>query len=351
MEEFNPFMKSETMIEYPVIEKHLLQCCVCKMYQEMDHIDFLEFSNDLNEDLSNFVCTECVFKSSLIQQIDVLTKEINELQSQLRNYELTSMEKSFDQSVREIAENLARQSDKQCDYSSEENANPLLEQQWIEINDSVSTNDQVLDEEPKEFPRMVNSGSAPHLRENDIVSTTNNNKQINNRLLNRQEEQFDTVKQSESEMLKTKVLLIGDSQLKYVNVGEYQKHDKSILKVVHPNMKITQTGKTAEYLTTKLHKNISTVIAHVGANDVKNRRSLKMFEDFQRFSDSMKSLGKTLIISGPLPTTSCNSETFSRLYDLNLWLSDWCQRKGIIYIENFNLFWKNVTCLITLGIN
>ena len=336
-------MNSQTMFQSPSpsFEQHLVQCCLCKMYLEMGHFDFLEFSKEFNEDLSNFICTECVLKSSLMQQIDILTQQVSQFQSQLRNHELTSLEKSFDKSVKEMTENLAKLNINVESNTSKESINSLPEQEFIVINDTLSSDNQDEDELTR-ILRLANSGSNPCLAENytDFLTSNGvNGKQTSTPTLNKTEE-LHIMQQTKSEILETKVLLIGDRQLKHVNVGEYKKHDKTVLKVVHPNTKIIQTCKTAEYLVTKLHKNINTVIAHVGANDIKNRRSMKMFDDFQKFSEVMNEMGKTLVISGPLPTASCNSETFSRLYDLNLWLSEWCERKGILFIDNFQLFWK-----------
>ena len=136
MAEFDPFfMSSQTMFQSPSpsFEQHLVQCCLCKMYLEMGHFDFLEFSKEFNEDLSNFICTECVLKSSLMQQIDILTQQVSQFQSQLRNHELTSLEKSFDKSVKEMTENLAKLNINVESNTSKESINSLPEQEFIVI--------------------------------------------------------------------------------------------------------------------------------------------------------------------------------------------------------------------------
>ena len=138
----------------------------------------------------------------------------------------------------------------------------------------------------------------------------------------------------------SKVIVIGDSNLKHVNIGEYRKHDNSILKIVHPNITINKTHKAVEYLVTKMHKCTETVIAHVGVNDINQKRSVKMSEDFIAFAEFMETAGKRLVISGPIPKVAYNSEAFSRLLAFNIWLSKWTEERGLVFIDNFDRFWK-----------
>ena len=47
-----------------------------------------------------------------------------------------------------------------------------------------------------------------------------------------------------------------------------------------------------------------------------------------------------MIISGPVPLPRMNSEQFSRLLAMHLWLAAWTVDEGIPYINNFDVFWK-----------
>ena len=54
----------------------------------------------------------------------------------------------------------------------------------------------------------------------------------------------------------------------------------------------------------------------------------------------MLSLGVNLMISGPVPLKGLKSEQFSRLLNLNEWLQKWTKENGLIFVDNFDLFWQ-----------
>uniref|UniRef100_A0A3Q1HTF2 Uncharacterized protein n=1 Tax=Acanthochromis polyacanthus TaxID=80966 RepID=A0A3Q1HTF2_9TELE len=68
------------------------------------------------------------------------------------------------------------------------------------------------------------------------------------------------------------------------------------------------------------HPTVTTVVNHVGTNDVSNVKSF---------------------MSGPLPTLGRGIRRFSRLLSLHTWLSTACRNYGIAFIDNFNLLWEH----------
>ena len=57
-------------------------------------------------------------------------------------------------------------------------------------------------------------------------------------------------------------------------------------------------------------------------------------KEFTTLIEALKSTGKSVFISGPLPSL------FSRLLSLNTWLQLTCSIHKLGFIDNFNLFWK-----------
>uniref|UniRef100_A0AAQ5WZ13 SGNH hydrolase-type esterase domain-containing protein n=1 Tax=Amphiprion ocellaris TaxID=80972 RepID=A0AAQ5WZ13_AMPOC len=82
------------------------------------------------------------------------------------------------------------------------------------------------------------------------------------------------------------------------------------------------------------------VIIHVGTNDTTRRQSELMKKDFMDLFRLVESCGKSVFISGPIPTMSHSAERFSRLLSLSTWLQHTCTAHNLNFIDNFNLFWN-----------
>ena len=89
------------------------------------------------------------------------------------------------------------------------------------------------------------------------------------------------------------------------------------------------------------YSNISTIIIHIGTNDIRARQSEVLKQDFQSLRASLLDTGNKIIISGPIPTTQHNRglERWSRLFSLHTLMKDYCATTGISFINNFDLFW------------
>lgn len=60
-----------------------------------------------------------------------------------------------------------------------------------------------------------------------------------------------------------------------------------------------------------------------------------MKQDFIELINTLKGSEKQPIISGPVPSLSCDCERFSRLLALHIWLKVYCHSVGITFIDNF----------------
>ena len=89
------------------------------------------------------------------------------------------------------------------------------------------------------------------------------------------------------------------------------------------------------------HPTVSSVLVHVGSNDVMARQSAKLYSDFVSLGVTIESLGKRCILSGPIPQCSLHSEHFSRVFSLHSWLHNLCTSTGRDCIPNFDSFWSD----------
>uniref|UniRef100_A0A8C9WT67 SGNH hydrolase-type esterase domain-containing protein n=1 Tax=Sander lucioperca TaxID=283035 RepID=A0A8C9WT67_SANLU len=111
---------------------------------------------------------------------------------------------------------------------------------------------------------------------------------------------------------------------------------------------------------------IKRIVVHCGHNDMSTRiqECERTRRDFTTLIEALKSTGKSVFISGPLPSLGRGSGLFSRLLSLNTWLQLTCSihRIGFIsgripwttplgFIDNFNLFWERGSLFSRDGIH
>ncbi len=85
---------------------------------------------------------------------------------------------------------------------------------------------------------------------------------------------------------------------------------------------------------------VSKIIVHVGCNDTACKQSELLKADFRDLFSLLRTTGKAVFISGPIPTLARGAERFSRLLSLNTWLLSACRDSEVGFIDNFNLFWN-----------
>ena len=88
-----------------------------------------------------------------------------------------------------------------------------------------------------------------------------------------------------------------------------------------------------------LPTSITRIVLHVGTNDTSCQESERTKNDFNLLFNVLKDIGKSVFISGPVPSFGCGAERFSRILSLNTWLHSACSAQNLAFIDNFNLFW------------
>ncbi|KAG9260322.1 hypothetical protein AMEX_G26567 [Astyanax mexicanus] len=90
----------------------------------------------------------------------------------------------------------------------------------------------------------------------------------------------------------------------------------------------------------KEHQSVERIIIHVGCNDIRNQSTELLKKDFTRLLSSIQDCGKSVFISGPIPSLGRGSGHFSRLLNLHTWLQNTCLSQDLHFLDNFNLFWN-----------
>lgn len=135
--------------------------------------------------------------------------------------------------------------------------------------------------------------------------------------------------------VKAKVMLLGDGAISNINTSKFVTRS-------FPSATVSDiTNLLPEEL--RKHPLISQLIIHVGAVDISKGESEILKKDFNTLFETLDCVDKDSIqiyISGPLPNIDRRINKFSRLLQLNTWLSKACASRGLHFIENFNLFWQ-----------
>lgn len=123
------------------------------------------------------------------------------------------------------------------------------------------------------------------------------------------------------------------------------------LRLLHSWLFLTQLlsfpGATVPVISEKLPgllrslpTSITKVIMHVGFNNTSRQQSEETKRDFNKVFKLLRGCGKSVFISGPLPSLARGGMRFSRLLYLNTWLQSTCSLNSLAFIDNFNLFWN-----------
>lgn len=115
-------------------------------------------------------------------------------------------------------------------------------------------------------------------------------------------------------------------------------------------------GKTADLIELTpalidLHLSAHTVLLHTGTNDVMSRQSLKLHHDLESLVNTVESLGKICVLSGPVPTLLKSSECCSHLFSLHMWMQNFATATGLGFVSNFDCFWTEHELFKTDGLH
>ena len=108
----------------------------------------------------------------------------------------------------------------------------------------------------------------------------------------------------------------------------------------YPSAMIKNVTNAVEHFL-HVYDKLKTVVVHTGANDIRyGKKTEEIKQSFQILLERTASVGKKLIISGPVLTDNCSCDYFSRITALNNWLVSWCAENCIDFVNNFETEWK-----------
>ncbi|CAJ1057636.1 hypothetical protein D4764_12G0010930 [Xyrichtys novacula] len=126
--------------------------------------------------------------------------------------------------------------------------------------------------------------------------------------------------------------IIGDSIVRHVHFFNAVTH-------CFPGATVPTLLHKLPELLGSLPSSITRLVLHLGFNDTSSRQSEVTKDHFKKLFKVLTNCGKSVFISGPLPSFDCGIGRFSRLLSLNTWLHSACPC-GFRFIDNFNLFWN-----------
>uniref|UniRef100_A0A3B5A9A4 SGNH hydrolase-type esterase domain-containing protein n=1 Tax=Stegastes partitus TaxID=144197 RepID=A0A3B5A9A4_9TELE len=100
-----------------------------------------------------------------------------------------------------------------------------------------------------------------------------------------------------------------------------------------------------------LPSSVRRIIVHAGCTDASRSQSEVTKSDFIKLFQYLRTCGKAVFISGPIPPYNRGCGLFSRNMSLNSWLISACKIHNLAFIDNFNLFWNRSTFYRTDGIH
>ena len=135
-----------------------------------------------------------------------------------------------------------------------------------------------------------------------------------------------------------KILIIGDSQVRYLDSAFCNKDRKNRTRVCMPGARIGDVvDKLGKCLAGEGVKPV--VCLSAGGNDVGNIGSEELFRRCKMALGRIQNLGAVPVMCGVLPRTRAGGRWLSYALALNCRLAEHCKSNGWRYIDHWDLFW------------
>uniref|UniRef100_A0A8C5G2A6 Uncharacterized protein n=1 Tax=Gouania willdenowi TaxID=441366 RepID=A0A8C5G2A6_GOUWI len=90
---------------------------------------------------------------------------------------------------------------------------------------------------------------------------------------------------------------------------------------------------------------VTEIVLHVGTDDTTRCESIRTMNEFIVLFNVLQAYGKSIFISGPLPTSNRSIKRFSRLLQQHNFLQSCCKLHNFTFVDDFDLFWKRADLL------
>lgn len=95
----------------------------------------------------------------------------------------------------------------------------------------------------------------------------------------------------------------------------------------------------------------STILTHIGSNNLKLENSEGPKNDFKILTDTVLTAGKQCVVSGLLPSPRFGDVKFSCAHQLHVWIKGYCLLMGIPFVDNFHFFWNRLNFFACDGLH
>ena len=131
---------------------------------------------------------------------------------------------------------------------------------------------------------------------------------------------------------KTETLLVGDSMIRNLDRTFQKKDRRKRMRVCFPGARVNDIADRIdrEIMVTSAD---STVIVHVGTNDIGQKRSEELIASYRRLIAKMKESGRKCMISGILPRFGAGQEWESRALGINERVRKLCSSYSVRFLD------------------
>lgn len=133
------------------------------------------------------------------------------------------------------------------------------------------------------------------------------------------------------------VMVVGDSQIRYVDRAFCEKERKRRMRVCLPGAGVQDILDRYDRLVVGSGE-ASVVILHVGVNDVKKERSESLMKKYKDLLARVRESGRNAIVSGVLPRMNVSKEWSSRAIGLNERVRKECG-DDVVFLDTWSMFW------------
>ncbi|KAG0699146.1 hypothetical protein GWK47_025887 [Chionoecetes opilio] len=134
------------------------------------------------------------------------------------------------------------------------------------------------------------------------------------------------------------VLLVGDSQVKYLDQTFCERDRDRRIRVCYPGASVQDVTDRLDKLMVGTGKE-AVVVVHVGGNDVGKARSEELVTKYKALLEKVKESGRTGVICGVIPREYVGQEWLSRALSLNSKIEELCKGMGLRFVDGWDTFY------------
>ena len=152
-------------------------------------------------------------------------------------------------------------------------------------------------------------------------------------------EEVDLSKAEEGTLPASKTLIVGDSQVRYLDRAFCDRDRRNRTRVCFPGAGVREVGdRVARVMAGEGSKPI--VCFSAGGNDIGRTTSEELRRRFREALGRVRDLGGRLVVCGVLPRKNVSCDWLSRAIAVNSWLADHCKSNGWAFVDNWDSFFR-----------